>query len=172
MEERKAVWVILFTIRCASLTLSRDERFQAVWVIFFRIRSTSLTLNRMNRIVWVILFRIRDVQVLPWTGRKGWQSGSSCSESDTYIYSSSLTLNKEERKAVWVILFRRMVTLSWSISGVTSRTYRRQVAFTSFFPSDDKKMHCNLYSQDCQLREKANCCSMEKEHCIFFSIFN
>ena len=85
---------------------------------------------------------------------------------------TSLTLNREERKAVWVILFRRMVTLSWSISGVTSRTYRRQVAFTSFFPSDDKKMHCNLYSQDCQPRKKANCCSMEKEHCIFFSIFN
>lgn len=86
MEKRKAVWVILFTIRCASLTLSRDERFQAVWVIFFRIRSASLTLNRMDRIIWVILFTIRDVQVLPRTGRKGWQSGSSCSESDTYIY--------------------------------------------------------------------------------------
>ena len=95
MEERKAVWVILFTIRCASLTLSRDERFQAVWVIFFRIRSTSLTLNRMDRIVWVILFRIRyiyiyTVQVLPWTRRRGKQSGSSCSDVWWHCHGASL----------------------------------------------------------------------------------
>ena len=112
-ERFQAVWVILFRIRSTSLTLNRKDRISlghlgqnqiyrsylnrlarmAVWVILFRIRCAGLILNRAERMAaWVILFKIRymHVQVLPWTGRKGWQPGSSCSKSDTYMYKSYL----------------------------------------------------------------------------------